>query len=109
MSRITLLLALLGAPLLSCDIMTSEIEPSSMQFIKSNWHSKTVFVIDIHSNRQRSFTDAYNAFENETRNNILNIVCTKDKRSGVANYLVTWQAREKAYYFTATFDEFIYK
>lgn len=105
--RILTLIAL-SVPLFACEIRTSMLE-KDMRFAQSNWHSKTIFVIDIQTKRQRSFSEAYNQFQQETRGYIQEIVCTQHQNSGVVNYHVNWQSEEKAYFFTATFDEFSYR
>ncbi len=92
-----------------CSIITSPLDFSTMRFGYSSWYSQTRPVVEVKTMKVTNFVDAYSEFDELFTQNIKDVVCTKNKWDGVANYKITWQRTENGYIFVGTFDAFAYK
>jgi len=89
-----------------CTIMTSPINLSKMTFAGSSYYLQTIAIVTGRTLKYTSFFDAYQEFENNTRNWFKDTICKEKGLDGVANYKIQWQQTDKAYNFTATFDAY---
>ena len=111
MKKFLILLSLLSVSILAkdCLIVTSPVDFTAMQASSTASKVAEIASQDLKTFKYKSFTDAYNEFNKETKAYITKEVCEKNNWDGAANYTITWQQTKDLYFFVATFDPFAFK
>jgi len=92
-----------------CKIMTSPLDIPTMRLGYTNWHSQTVPLYVLKTDKYTTFGEAYQDFDESITEQIKTTVCTKQKWDGVANYKIEWQTTKDSHFFIATYDVYANK